>query len=371
MNAIAKDWFVIENINELSSPGLVIFRERIIQNIQFLISRVKDINVLRPHVKTNKIAEVCQLMQDAGISKFKCATIAEAEMLGMIKAPDVLLAHQPVGPQIQRLIRLIKASPATNFSCIIDDADNAELLNNTCAVDNIRLTIFIDVNTGMNRSGIVPQKVLQLFRHCLTLRNVNPVGLHVYDGHITDADSTVRQQKSNTGFDAVNLLSQQIEDELQVKPVIVIGGSPSFATHLLRNNVEYSPGTFVFWDWGYKHLLPDEPYQYAALVISRVISIVNENTICADLGHKAVAAENPLPRVHFLNAPDAVPVGQSEEHLVLKVPDASAYKLGDVLYGVPVHICPTVALYQAAAVIENGKAVAEWQVIARNRKITV
>jgi len=55
-----------------------------------------------------------------------------------------------------------------------------------------------------------------------------------------------------------------------------------------------------------------KPFEYAALVISRVISIVDGYTICTDLGHKSVAAENPLPRVHFLNAPDAVPVAQSE-----------------------------------------------------------
>jgi D-serine deaminase-like pyridoxal phosphate-dependent protein len=104
---------------------------------------------------------------------------------------------------------------------------------------------------------------------------------------------------------------------------VVVGGSPSFPTHTKRKNVQYSPGTFVFWDWGYKHIVPDEPFEYAALVITRIISIIDEQTICVDLGHKSVAAENPLPRVHFLNAPDAVPIGQSEEHLVMTVPDTS------------------------------------------------
>ena len=69
---------------------------------------VKDVSKLRPHVKTNKITEVCAMMMEAGISKFKCATIAEAEMLAMIKAKDVLLAYQPVGPKIKRLLRLIQ-----------------------------------------------------------------------------------------------------------------------------------------------------------------------------------------------------------------------------------------------------------------------
>ncbi|MEO5891856.1 MAG: D-TA family PLP-dependent enzyme, partial [Ferruginibacter sp.] len=62
---------------------------------------------------------------------------------------------------------------------------------------------------------------------------------------------------------------------------------------------------------------------------------------------------------------------QSEEHLVVKVNDSSIFKPGDVLYGVPVHICPTVALYERAVVIEKNMAVKEWKVIARDRKINI
>jgi D-serine deaminase-like pyridoxal phosphate-dependent protein len=138
-----------------------------------------------------------------------------------------------------------------------------------------------------------------------------------------------------------------------------------------RPGVQCSPGTFVFWDYSYKQVLPDEPYDYAALVITRIISIIDKHTVCTDLGHKSVAAENPLPRVHFLNAPGAIPTGQSEEHLVLKVEDASAFPIGKVLYGVPVHICPTVALYEKAITIRDNITSGQWAVIARSRKINI
>ena len=150
-----------------------------------------------------------------------------------------------------------------------------------------------------------------------------------------------------------------------------MGGTPSFPTHARRPGIECSPGTFVFWDWGYKHILPDEPFEYAALLITRVISVIDEETICTDLGHKSVAAENPLPRVYFLNAPNTVPTGQSEEHLVLNVPVGNSYRVGDVLYGVPVHICPTVALYDKAYVIEDHNMTGDWKVVGRNRSINI
>ena len=366
------NWFEIKNIDSIDSPALVIYKERVAENIRLLKSMVNnDSSRLRPHVKTNKISEVCSMMRAAGITKFKCATIAEAEMLAMIKAPDVLLAYQPVGPKANRFIQLMMQYPATHFSCLVDNILSAEQLSKLATANHLSIDVLIDLNTGMNRSGIKPSKALLLFEAIELLPAIQVIGLHGYDGHIRDTDVPERKIQTDAAYGKVIILAETIEAVSNRKLIIVAGGSPTFPIHAQRKNIDCSPGTFIFWDWGYKHTMPDEPFDYAALVISRVISIIDENTIATDLGHKSVAAENPLPRVHFLNAPDAIPVSQSEEHLVLKVADSSVYKPGHVLYGVPVHICPTVALYEKAVVIENNTATGEWEVVARKRKITI
>ncbi|MFT3949120.1 MAG: D-TA family PLP-dependent enzyme [Agriterribacter sp.] len=365
------NWYLVNNIDSIDSPALLIYEERVKENIRLLQNIVTDNARLRPHVKTNKMAEVCAMMMDAGISKFKCATIAEAEILAMLNAKDVLLAYQPVGPKVSRLINLIKAYPATHFACLTDNEQSARFLNETAGVNQIVLPVFIDLNTGMNRTGIKPTDANALVDYILSLPNLKLAGLHAYDGHIRDTDINIRKQNSNQAFSGVETLHNYVKNKAGYEVIIVAGGTPTFPVHAARNNVECSPGTFVFTDWGYKRGLPDEPFEYAALVVTRVISIVDNQTICTDLGHKSVAAENPLPRVHFLNAPEAQPVGQSEEHLVLKVTDASLYKAGDVLYGVPIHICPTVALYEKAFVVNNGKVEKAWKVVARNRYINI
>jgi len=291
-------------------------------------------------------------------------------MLALIKAPDVLLAYQPVGPKAMRLRQLVTTYPQTHFSCLVDNADVAQQLSTLFKERNPVIDVYIDINSGMNRSGIEPSHVLQLFEAIHLLPGIRVAGLHAYDGHIRDTNLDDRQHKSDDAFKKVMILAETIESVAK-KPVnIIAGGSPTFPTHIKRH-VECSPGTFVFWDWGYKHALPDEPFDYAALVITRVVSIIDEQTICTDLGHKSVAAENPLPRVYFLNDEQVIPVSQSEEHMVAKVADASKYKIGDVLYGVPLHVCPTVALYDSAVVVENNKAIDEWAVIARDRKINI
>ena len=136
--------------------------------------------------------------------------------------------------------------------------------------------------------------------------------------------------------------------------------------------MECSPGTFVFWDQNYSTLFPDQPYVPAALVISRVVSVVNERRFCLDLGHKSIAAENPLDRrVHFLNAEGITPVAQSEEHVVVETAAPHHYKVGDVLYGMPFHVCPTVALYDSVFVVVDGNMTGTWKIEARDRKLLI
>ncbi len=361
--------YSIDNIDRIDSPALIVYPDKVASNIQLAIKIAGSVNKLRPHVKTNKMVEVCEMMVKAGISKFKCATIAEAEMLAMADALDVLLAYQPVGPKIERLIKLVKNYQKTRFSCLLDNEENARIINNLCRENNIVLDVYIDLNVGMNRTGVKPGKAAELVKQILSLNNLRVTGLHGYDGQIHDENPVQRQKAADISFALTEQVYNEIQPLITYPLVMVMGGTPTFPMHAHRHNTECSPGTFVFWDWGYKHMLADLPFEYAALVICRVISIIDEHHICLDLGYKSVAAESPLPRVHFLNAPDAKPVAHSEEHLVVEVEDSSHYSLGNVFYGVPVHICPTVALYEKAYVVENKQAVTSLQVIARNRYI--
>jgi D-threonine aldolase len=362
------NWYEIENINELDSPALVVFPDRVKHNIQLAVDMVGYPDLLRPHIKTNKSPDVAKLMLDAGITKFKCATIAEAEMLAQCKAPDVLLAYQPLGPKLNRFISLIKKYPATRFSCLTDniDAVNEQAAAFTSA--NLSVNIFIDLNVGMNRTGIDPgEKAIELAKHCRTLNGIKLEGLHAYDGHIRDVDFESKKERCDAAFKTVAALN----DELKLRTIIA-GGSPTFSVHCKRKNVECSPGTFVYWDKGYTDLCPEQKFQTAAVLVTRVISIPASNKLCLDLGHKSVAAENEIGRrVYFLNAPGLKAVSQSEEHLVVETEKTTDHKTGDIFFGLPYHICPTVALYERVFIIEKGKVSGAWKNLARDRTISI
>lgn len=366
-----KEWYEINNAGKLDTPALAVYPDRVQENIDLAIRIAGTVGILRPHVKTNKMAEVCEMMIRSGITKFKCATIAEAEMLGLVKAPDVLLAYQPVGPKIDRFRELVKSYPETCFSCLTDNEITAGELDRAFAGSGLSPDVYIDLNVGMNRTGVQAEKAPALAKAILLMPNLRLKGIHAYDGHIHDRDIELRRKAGEASFGIAEHVLTQIKTVYSSPLHIVMGGTPTFPVHLGRKETECSPGTFVFWDWGYLHMLPDLPFRYAAVVLSRVISVVDETHVCLDLGHKSVAAENPLPRVHFLNAPEAVPVSQSEEHLVVEVNDSREYPVGTLLYGIPVHICPTVALYEKAHIIEENEYTDRWRVIARDRFINL
>ena len=154
-------------------------------------------------------------------------------------------------------------------------------------------------------------------------------------------------------------------------PILVASGSPTFAIHARHHDRELSPGTTVLWDFGYGDKFPDLPFEPAAVLLTRVISQPGPGRLCLDLGHKAVAAENPPPRVRLLELPEAVPVMHSEEHLVIETPRAAEFTIGAALHGIPRHICPTVALQSEVWLVENGRATERWPIAARARQLTV
>lgn len=369
MGTVADPWYQVNNIDQVDTPALLFYPERIKENIAIAKKIIGDVNRLRPHVKTHKCTEVTRLMLDAGITKFKCATIAEAEMLAMSGAPDVLLAYQPVPIKLHRFLKLIKHYRRTCFSCLADNAASAEMMSAAAEEAGEIISIFIDINTGMNRTGILPAGVTALYTACSQLKGITVKGLHAYDGHVHTHNVQQRTKECLASFHAVAQLADVISAMGYVKPVIVAGGTPTFPIFAGIDEVECSPGTFVLWDEGYGKF-PDMSFLPAAVVVTRVVSVPDDYTVCLDLGHKAIAAENSIAnRVRFLHAPDVTFVSHSEEHLVIKTVEQHQFNINDVLYGIPVHICPTCALYDRAAIVTNHEAAAEWKIIARDRMI--
>ncbi len=368
-----KDWYHIQNIEDIDSPSIVLFEDRLMHNLLKMLDMAgNDASKLMPHIKTNKMPKVIERMISLGIKNFKASTIAEAEVAANQGAKSVLIAHQLVGPKIQRFFTLIEQFPKTQFTTIVDHLDTIKKLHEESYKKNIQIDIYIDINSGMNRSGVrIGSSLNFLLEELPKYASLKFKGFHVYDGHLRDIDFKQRKDKIEHEIELI----QNLFDYLKRKHPniqLICGGTPTFTSHITETYRICSPGTCVFWDWGYSEKLVEQEFKYATILITRVISKPIEGIITIDLGHKSVAAENPIDkRVKFLNLNGYKLLSQSEEHGVLQVKNWGNIKIGDLFYGVPYHICPTVNLHDEVSIINDGKKVDSWEITARKRKITI
>lgn len=362
-------WFEVRNAADIPSPALLIHPGRIDANLREMLRIAGGPMRLRPHIKTHKAAELVRRQMALGIAKFKCATLAEAAMAAAEGAEDLLLAYPPVGPAVEGLVRLAGEFPKTRFACLVDNDRSLQMLDAAAVRGGVRIGAALDLDIGQHRTGIAPGAAADaVYRGICAARALLPGGLHAYDGHLGISDPAAREVACEAAFAPVESMRRRLVAEGLPVPRIVAGGSPTFAIHARRGDVELSPGTTVLWDAGYARKLPDLAFLPAAVLLTRVVSRPGPDRLCLDLGHKAVASEMPWPRVEFLNLPGAAFVAHSEEHLVVESPDAGRFEVGCEVYALPWHVCPTVALYDEMVVVENGLASARWRVTARSRR---
>jgi D-serine deaminase-like pyridoxal phosphate-dependent protein len=364
-------WYAVENEDQLATPALLVYPDRIQANIAYMVKIAGSGRRLWPHLKTAKMPAVVRMYRQQGVDQFKCATLAEAEMAAREDAAQVLIAFPLLGPHPRRLARLIERYPGTEFLATIDSDEGLNAIAQQMPVTGRPLQVLLDLDVGMHRTGIAcGNKAWELYRRLAEIPGLQPGGLHVYDGHIHVSDMAQRRAAVEQAMAPVEELSGQLMSAGLPVPRCICGGSYSFTIHAQYPDRQCSPGTSVFWDYGYSQSIPEQPFRWAAVVATRIVSRSAPNRLCLDLGYKALAAEQPAPRAYFLNGPDLVECDHSEEHRVVEASEAHRYRLGQVLYAVPRHICPTVALYDEGLAVVGGKIIERWPVSARRRELS-
>ena len=365
-------WFSIENEDDIASPALLLYPQRIEENLRRMIASAGGVERLRPHVKTHKLPQVVALELKQGITKFKAATIAEAEMTAAAGAPEVLLAYPIVGPNARRFVELMRRFPSTRFRTIADSRAGIGALAAAAQPSGVQVEVLLDLNVGMNRTGVVPgEEAFALYKLIAATSGLVAGGLHAYDGHLHNTNHAQLRADTATAFAPVWTLRDNLHAANLPVPLIVASGTPTFPLLALHGDVEVGAGTTVLWDFGQAEACPDLDFLNAAVLLTRVISQPSPKRLCLDLGHKAVASEMPHPRVRLFGLEDATFVMHSEEHLVIETPRAGEYPVGTGIYGIPRHVCPTVALHSEVFVVRDGRVAETWPVTARARRITV
>jgi len=351
-----------EVVGRVISPALVVYLDRVRDNLSRVIELAAgDPARWRPHIKTIKIPEIFVEMTRAGLRNFKCATTREAMHLlhvldqEGIRQADLLLAYPLIGPALERLSYLARVQERTRVSVLCEDP---------AAVASIPevLSIFIDVNPGMNRTGVPvsdEMTILDIARQAGSRFR----GLHFYDGHVHGTGAATRRRMAFEGYDRLMELVSRVQRDGMSVGEIITSGTPSFPYALVyepfrtlpATTHRVSPGTVVFHDFRSEQELEDLELKPAALVFSRVVSHPADDIVTCDAGSKSIAAEAGDPCAFALGHPALEALTPSEEHLPFRVSEGPRPERGSQLFLVPRHVCPTVNLAEQALLIENGR----------------
>ncbi len=363
--------YAVHEPEAILTPGLLIFREPLAHNLQEMVRIAGDPGRLRPHCKTHKTREIVQMQMELGITKHKCATLREAEMLAELEVEDILLAYQLVGPNPRRLCQLIERFPQSRFACLVDDPTALRHISGEATQANVEVGVFMDIDSGMHRTGIqTDEDAIHLYEMISTSAGIQCRGMHWYDGHHRQSDYQERQRAVEASWSPFVKLRNQIMMSGFDVPAIVAAGTGSFSilAEMGEPNLELSPGTTTYFDIGYQKTFPDLNLKPALGILTRVVSKRRHGFLTLDCGHKSCAADPPAgARLSFPAIPDAVESKHTEEHLVIETKHAEQFALGDAMVALPIHACPTSAVHDFATVIENGKAVERWEIASRGR----
>jgi len=363
-------WYRPVNESSIATPSILLFPDRIQENIRRMIQMAGGAERLRPHVKTHKIAEVIKLQLKQGIGKFKCATLSEVEMVAEAGGADILLAYPLLGPAIGQWFELLDRFPKSRLSVTVDSEMALTQLESQIRNSGKQVDLFVDIDNGMHRTGIDPEGARGLIAAIEKNPNLRFRGLHIYDGHIHEDFPAERKVHCDRDFEAVNSLVDQLKQEGIEVEELACGGTPTFPIHAAYPSRTLCPGTPLLWDAGYDKSIPDLDFLSAAVVAGRVIS-KPMGQLCLDLGYKSIASEMVHPRVHFLDLAIEGVINHSEEHLVLSTENSDHLSIGDVIYALPSHICPTIALHEQVYVVRNQQVTETWKLVAKKRNYPI
>ena len=366
-----KETYVLDNTKDIISPALVYYKDIIVANTRRIIDMAGGADKLWPHVKSHKTAELVRMQMGMGISRYKCATIAEAEMTAIEGAEHIILAYPLIGPNIGRFLALAKAFPKTIFYAIGDDYQQLSLLSEEACRAGMAVNALIDVDIGMHRTGVTLDRLESLYERASALEGLKLKGIHGYDGQSKNPDYGLRKAEVDGNDQRMAATMERLRNKGLDCGLFVMGGSPSFPCRTGKSGFFLSPGTIFIGDWGYYSALPDLAFTPGAALFCRVVSHQAENTFTLDLGCKGIAADPAGARGVIAGLMEAKPVFQSEEHWVFSLPAGMEKPpIGTECYVIPTHVCPTSALYPEILVAQGGAITERWEVKARNRRIT-
>lgn len=366
--------YLIDDGRRIMTPALAIYPEIVQSNIDATLRQLGGVpNRWRVHVKTAKLQSVMTRLVESGIKQFKCATSLELLVGCRAGANDCLLAHPLTGANAARVREIAEEFPGVHISVLV------ESLEHIAPWRGGPVSLFLDINPGMDRTGISQTDIASILTVVRAIQQdqLEFRGLHYYDGHLHAGTLAERTLEAHRGYRCLQGIVSSLEGSGIGVEEVITSGTPTFPAALCFDGFDsasflhrVSPGTVVYSDTTSLGQLPSEyGYRPAAVVVSRVVSHPRPGIFTCDAGHKTLSVDSGVPNCAILGHPEFQPAKPSEEHLPIQVQEgADRPPVGDLVYLVPRHVCPTVNNFDHAVLVRRGHMDSVERITARGRE---
>ncbi len=337
----AHDW------RRIDTPALLVDLDRLETNVGWMADQARSVGLaLRPHVKTHKSAEIAKRQLAAGAVGITVAKLDEAEALvdGGVTAP-ILLAFQIVAePKLDRAVRLASRVPLT---VAIDSAEGAASLSAAARSVGLRIDVWIEIDSGLLRAGVLPADAPALARAVNGLEGVRLKGMFTHAGQSYAAGSPA-EVEAIAGLETRAVVDAAMATRAIGIPIESVSAGSTPTARFLRADTgltEMRPGTYVFYDELQVALGTTTADHCALSIAATVVSRPAPDRAVIDAGSKTLGLDRGAHSSSLLTEfgrvleTDGALVRLSEEHGVLSIPSGSPLAIGDRVRIVPNHVC--------------------------------
>lgn len=331
----------------LDTPALLVDLDRLDENIEAMAARARGVGLaLRPHFKTHKSTAIARRQLAAGAVGITVAKLDEAEALidDGVDVP-ILLAYQVVAaPKLDRAIRLASRAPVT---LAVDSATGAAALARTAAAVGLRLDVWIEIDSGLARCGVVPAQAPALAHKIAEFDSLHLTGMFTHAGQ-SYAARDVGEVESIAAIEAASVVDAARSTRAMGIPVETVSAGSTPTARFLDSSsglTEMRPGTYVFYDELQVALGTTDRAACALTIAATVMSRPAADRAVIDAGSKTFGLDrgahssSPLTDFGRPVGVDGALVRLSEEHGVLEIPPDSPLAIGDRVRIIPNHVC--------------------------------
>ncbi len=359
---------------DLETPCLIIDQDLLEQNLSKMQKLADNKGKkLRPHAKTHKCIALAKKQIEYGAIGVCAAKISEAELLSKAGIEGILITG-PVAPdsKIKRIIDILKISPSVIIT--IDNKLTAEKLNKELQKNNLKINVLLDIDAGLNRTGVKPSEALKFGEHLLSLNNLRLIGIQAYAGqlqHITSFKE--RMAASRNSLKEIIPIFNKLKTKAEDFNIFSASGTGTFE---IDNDIpeltEHQAGSYVFMDAEYLSVESSENSKYfetfkpALRLLTTVISTNQNGFVTVDAGLKSLYKDGGEPQIISPEYSKLKYDWFGDEYGKISYNETQkAPALGTVLELITSHCDPTINLFDKIYIVKNDKVIDEWKIDLR------